>query len=86
MRRSLPLLLIAVCGCAGHVLAATDDRVDFESLDGNKDGFISRNEVPADHGLARAFPDHDVDGDGQLSRAEFEAFLSAGDTPAREEF
>lgn len=85
MRGRLPIL-IAICSLTGSVLAAPDERISFESLDGDRDGFVSRDEVPADHALSRTFRDHDVDADGQLSRAEFDAFLSASDEPPVEEF
>jgi Ca2+-binding EF-hand superfamily protein len=87
MRGHLPVLIIAL-GMTGSAAAATDDRISFESLDGDRDGFVSRDEAPADHPLSRTFREHDVDGDGQLSRAEFDAFLSsAGERrPPAEEF
>lgn len=61
----------------GLSMTAMANATTFESLDGNGDGFIARDEVPADHTLAAEFATHDTDGDGRLSMAEFDAYKSS---------
>lgn len=48
----------------------------FESLDKNHDGRLTRSEIPRDmHALRRQFHSYDRDGNGTLSRQEYEAYL-----------
>jgi hypothetical protein len=49
---------------------------DFASLVKNKDGKITRDEVPADSPLARHFAMLDTEKDGSLSKAEFDKLHS----------
>lgn len=45
----------------------------FAEVDSNGDGAISRDEAALDARLAANFSSHDLDGDGRLSIAEFQA-------------
>jgi len=48
----------------------------FSTLDKNHDGRITRSEVPHDmHALRRDFRSYDRDGNGSLSRQEYQAYL-----------
>ena len=62
------------------VVAAQAPVVSFEDLDGDRDGFVARDEIPADHELARTFTTHDADGDGRLSAGEFDSYQSDAET------
>lgn len=57
-----------------HGETDTGADVSFEELDVNGDGYIHQADVPADHELANLFAQYDLDGDGRLSRAEFELY------------
>jgi EF hand len=46
------------------------DRLDFNVLDADGDGFVDRGEADADAGLRREFDNTDRDGDGRLDRIE----------------
>ncbi len=46
----------------------------FEALDVNADGGLAKEEVPADHPLSKKFKKADTDKNGQLSKAEFDAY------------
>lgn len=50
-----------------------DETTTFDSLDVDRDGYLSREEIPAEHPLAKNFALADADGDGKLSREEFES-------------
>ncbi len=45
----------------------------FEALDVNADGNLAKEEIPADHALAKGFKKADTDKNGALNKAEFEA-------------
>jgi EF hand len=45
----------------------------FESLDANADGGLTKEEIPADHALAKKFKKADADKSGNLNKDEFEA-------------
>ncbi len=53
--------------------AAFAQPVDFEALDSNADGFLSRREVAANPELVRRFGQFDADKDRRWSRAEHTA-------------
>lgn len=47
---------------------------NFQSMDGNQDGFISRSEAESDEGLTANWEKIDVNADGMLDVTEFSAF------------
>lgn len=51
-------------------------RVSFDSLDANKDGTISEQEAKASLAVTAAFGTADKNGDGLLTRDEFNAYFS----------
>ena len=50
---------------------------EFQRLDFDRDGFISRTDITAWPNLIRSFDKFDTDHDGRLSRADFEAYEHA---------
>src|SRR5690554_8184836 len=54
---------------------SSDYSIDFEALDADGDGFISRREAAAHDTLSQEFNGVDVDGDGQLSREELRGWI-----------
>ena len=52
--------------------APTGDTV-FDQLDANQDGYLSKNEVMGDPGVAQNFAKIDKDGDGKISVDEWKA-------------
>ena len=54
---------------------SSDYTVDFEALDGDGDGFISRQEAATHPTLSQEFRGVDVDGDGLLSRGELRGWI-----------
>lgn len=71
------LAATAALAIAGHAFA--DDHTTFESVDANGDGVITADEIPAGHKLAEKFSSIDTDGNGQISRAEFDAWKMSRD-------
>jgi hypothetical protein len=57
--------------------AGATARGDFEAMDRNHDGYISRDEAK-DASWNNRFSELDKDNDGRLSRSEFEAMSSSG--------
>ena len=54
----------------------------FESLDTNKDGQVSKSEVPADHELTTLFANFDGDANQTLSRVEFDEYATEDEEEA----
>jgi len=54
---------------------SSDYGIDFEALDGDGDGFISRREAAGNDTLSQQFRGVDVDGDGRLSREELRGWI-----------
>lgn len=64
---------------------AGNDYSVFENIDGNADGFISKNEAQVREDLSKEWKNIDKDGDGQLDISEFSAFEGQGDlTPPQD--
>ena len=55
---------------------STDIRPAFDALDTNKDSRLGRDEVAASTTLAEGFARYDRDGDGTLTRAEYEDYVA----------
>lgn len=71
------LAATAAIAFAGHAFA--DDHATFESVDGNGDGVLTADEIPAGHKLADKFSMIDADGDGRITRAEYDAWKMSRD-------
>lgn len=76
--------LLAAMACSAASARADDNNSaqdqktapTFESLDKNHDGRLTRSEIPHDmHTLRRQFHSYDRDGNGSLSKREYEAYL-----------
>ena len=55
----------------GYGMSADEADRMFTHLDGNSDGYVSRDEFMSTGDSGQRFPGCDVDRDGKLSRAEF---------------
>src|SRR5690606_21815278 len=66
----------------GDPLAETQP--DWSSLDTNNDGVLSESEIQADASLSAVVDTWDTDGDGQISRVEFDAWRGSTDGVAAE--
>ncbi|HSN71485.1 MAG TPA: hypothetical protein VLT59_08240 [Steroidobacteraceae bacterium] len=53
------------------------EKVSFEALDKNSDQQISQSEAQGNDKLSGSFAEADTNGDGYLSREEFEAYTKA---------
>lgn len=70
---------------SGAAFADRGDKVSFEDLDRNGDGYVYREDIPADHELAQLFASYDMDQDGRLSRTEFNVYKGAAEVEESEE-
>ena len=66
---------ISILGLASTSIAAGDEKITFESLDKNNDGYVERTDIPADHDLANLFASYDMNQDNRLSAVEFNRYL-----------
>ena len=73
------LVATASFGLAGMAVAGSGDKVTFEQLDQNQDGYVERTDIPADHELAALFANYDLDRDNRLSASEFKAYTGAAE-------
>ena len=48
---------------------------DFDSLDSDKDGFVVKTDLPANHHLSEHFDMADANRDGRLDRSEFASLV-----------
>jgi Ca2+-binding EF-hand superfamily protein len=73
MRKIMLTSLAAVAMLSPHSSIIADDADLFTSLDSNKDGYVTKDEVPAERQrlFQRLLRSNDKDSDGKLSRAEF---------------
>jgi hyperosmotically inducible protein len=46
-------------------------RADFEALDKNRDGYLTKQEAGGDREIAKRFATFDIDNDGRLSETEY---------------
>jgi Ca2+-binding EF-hand superfamily protein len=58
---------------------------DFATLDTNRDGLLTKAELPSTHALYTGFGTFDTDGDTKLSRSEFDAYGSGSAPVAQTE-
>lgn len=82
MTRTILASLAATAALAFAAQASADDQATFESMDGNGDGMITAEEIPAGHKMAGKFAQIDSDGNGRISRAEFDAWKRDRDDAA----
>jgi Ca2+-binding EF-hand superfamily protein len=76
--RSLPFLLAAVAGAAvASGSGGAAGSVVFQSLDTNRDGFLSRDELRAHARLLNSFDAIDANRDGRISNDELQAWHAA---------
>jgi Ca2+-binding EF-hand superfamily protein len=68
---ALAVLLIAF----GAQAAMQEERAEFDALDKNGDGLLSKGEAKQHKGLDKAFEQADADRNGMISRAEYETVL-----------
>jgi len=74
------LLILTLTAVFSSFAAATTHNVPkptpFEAIDTNVDGFISLTEAENKKGLLNAFPDLDLNRDGNLTETEYEKFAA----------
>ena len=63
----------AATGEAGKGMAMTGD-ADWDALDSNKDGYLTKEELAGSPGLVHNFKDIDKNGDGKLSMDEWKSY------------
>ena len=77
------LTIIAALSISGLASAADKDKLDYESLDTDKDGKISKAEAKASSELNKQWKDLDVDRDNMINEGEFARFESKLDTDTK---
>ncbi|MBW3567038.1 MAG: EF-hand domain-containing protein [Proteobacteria bacterium] len=86
--KKLMMLVLAGLFSAGMAFANEGDKVNFDELDQDGDGQLSRTEVAQDSELAAQFSTLDADGDGYLAQTEVKDAsmedASAEDEPVEE--
>lgn len=85
MTKLTSLAALAALGLSGAALAGDGEKVTFETLDKNGDGFVERTDVPADHDLSTMFASYDLDQDNRLSATEFDSYSGASEVEEAEE-
>src|SRR5262249_14492977 len=60
-------------GEAGHGMAMTGD-ADWDALDSNKDGYLTKDELTGSPALVHNFNDIDTNKDGKISMDEWKAY------------
>lgn len=83
VKRSGAVLLLVCAAAAGSPASADSDTAPavpkFESLDRNGDHRLSRTEAGYNRLLSEIFVSSDTDGDGFVSRAEYDAATSSAE-------
>lgn len=76
------LLALGLTGSALALEVQTQQsEIQFEQLDRNGDGFLSRDEVAVSAQIAARFEKYDLNRDGRLDRGEFRALLASLSSP-----
>lgn len=83
--KKLMMLILAGLFSAGMAVANEGDKVNFDELDQDGDGQLSRTEVAQDSELAAQFSTLDADGDGYLAQTEVKEDASMEDASAEDE-
>lgn len=75
MAAAADTLIGSATAAMGHAKPANETKAqkDFRALDKNKDGKLSKAELPSSHPMAGHFDMMDTDKDGALSEAEYTA-------------
>ena len=89
MRALIVMLAVALPygAASANDQAARDNKptqspqAQFESLDRDRDGSLSKMEVKANSAIASAFASFDVNTDGYLSKPEYFAYVERTTTP-----
>ena len=91
LTQSLFFIVAAALALAVGVGYAADEHIgkdkskndpDFNALDKNHDGYLSRTEAAANPALAKKFKEADKNGDGKLSRVEYLEAMTKQDASA----
>ena len=74
-------LMLAGCATNSYEKPMTNasKNIQFSELDRNKDGVLTPDELPEKLELTLDFPRYDLNGDGVVSRAEFNEYVAATD-------
>jgi hypothetical protein len=87
MTASKYLVVVAGAALAAGAFAGDKDHSmsdrKFDQLDQNQDSVLSKSEVASDATLSVTFASIDADGDGQITRSEYTAYVSERDTSSR---
>jgi len=77
MRKLIPALCLGLFSFGAFAGEGTETKASFESLDKNSDQQISMTEAQDHEKLGTDFSKADANGDGFVSREEFEAYTQA---------
>ena len=74
-------LMLAGCATSSYEKPMTNasKNIQFSEMDRNKDGVLTPDELPEKLELTLDFPRYDLNGDGVVSRAEFNEYVAATD-------
>lgn len=74
-------LMLAGCATSTYEKPMTNAsrNIQFSELDRNKDGVLTPDELPDNLQLTLDFPRYDLNGDGVVSRAEFNEYVASTD-------